>query len=141
MKDWEYQLRISLEKKFAVKFRNSEFDSETNKLLKFLDKYDATFVCQFDAFSGYVIEAEKNGVENYPLYKWTKATIENNEKKEKYLKSFTVYVKDSQIYSKGLADKIESELISIKKENKYITSISKFDTNPKNNPQIPKQYQ
>ena len=98
-------------------------------------------MCQFDAFSGYVIEAEKNGVENYPLYKWTKATIENNEKKEKYLKSFTVYVKDSQIYSKGLADKIESELISIKKENKYITSISKFDTNPKNNPQIPKQYQ
>ena len=41
---------------------------------------------------------------NYPLYHWTKATFENPAKKEKYLRSFTVYVDDQEVYAKEIAD-------------------------------------
>ena len=141
MDDWDYQLRVSLEKHIAVKIRNLELDSEKNQLLKVLKKFNAKLVCQYDAFSEYVNEAEDNGVENYPLYKWTKATIENPEKKEKYLKSFTIYINNNQIYSKDLANELHDALTVIKEENKYIINIAKYDTNPKNNPQVPKEYQ
>ena len=74
----------------------------------------------------------------YVLYKWTKDTIENNVKKKKYLKSFTVYVNGAQLYEKKTADYLESE---IKKLNeKRILKISKYNSDPKNNPQPPKKY-
>lgn len=94
--------------------------------------------CQFDAFADYVAEAEKQGTEGYPLYAWTKATIENPEKKAKYLKSFTLYVDGKEVYSKPLADAIEAELEPL--VGKVITRLSKHDTNPANNPQVPAEY-
>jgi len=66
--------------------------------------------CQFDAFADYVAEAEKRGPENYPLYKWTKATIENPEKKAKYLKSFTLYIDGDEVYAKALEKDLQSLL-------------------------------
>jgi hypothetical protein len=63
--------------------------------------------CQFDAFAEYVAEAEKRGTKNYPLYAWTKSTIENPEKRAKYLKSFTLYVDGNEVYAKpGGCDRI-----------------------------------
>ena len=75
----------------------------------------------------------------YPLYKWTKATIEEPSKKEKYLKSFTIYIEDNHVYSKKKAELLELDIKLIKRRE-YILEISKYDTNPENNPQIPKQY-
>ncbi len=95
--------------------------------------------CQFDAFADYVAEAEERGTKNYPLYAWTKATIENPEKKAKYLKSFTLYVDGNEVYAKPLADAIESDLQPLV-GGKLITRLSKYDTNPANNPQAPAQY-
>jgi hypothetical protein len=46
--------------------------------------------CQLDAFANYVAQAEANGVEGYPLYEWTKATVEDPIKKAKHLKSFAL---------------------------------------------------
>jgi hypothetical protein len=60
-------------------------------LFDILAEHRVTLKCQFDAFSEYVAAAEEHGVENYPLYQWTKATIENPAKREKYLKSFTLW--------------------------------------------------
>jgi hypothetical protein len=48
--------------------------------------------CQFDAFAGYVSEAEANGIEDYHLYEWTKKTVDDPAKKAKYAKSFALYV-------------------------------------------------
>jgi hypothetical protein len=95
--------------------------------------------CQFDAFAEYVAEAEKRGTKNYPLYAWTKSTIENPEKRAKYLKSFTLYVDGNEVYAKPLADAIESDLQPLVSD-KLITRVSKYDTNPANNPQAPAQY-
>ena len=140
MNEWDYQLRISFEENYAKKIRHYESNKENDKLLELLEKFNAKLVCQYDAFLEYVIEAEKNGVENYPLYKWTKATIENDYKKEKYLKSFTIYIDDQHVYPKNSADSLENKLIKLKEKNLNISGIFKYDTNPKNNPQVPDEY-
>jgi hypothetical protein len=60
-------------------------------------------------FEENVAAAEERGVESYPLYHWTKATIENPAKKEKYLKSFTLYVDGQEVYAKEIADASEAD--------------------------------
>ena len=55
-------------------------------------------------------EAEREGIERYPLYHWTKATIENPAKKTKYQKSFTLYVEGDEVYAKEKADALEADL-------------------------------
>ena len=92
--------------------------------------------CQFDAFAGYVAEAEKHGTENYPLYEWTKATIEDPVKKAKYMKSFTLYIDGNEVYPEQKADALESDLQPLA-GGKLVTRMSKHDTNPANNPQPP----
>ena len=94
--------------------------------------------CQFDAFAEYVAAAEEQGVENYPLYQWTKATIENPAKKEKYLKSFTLYVDGQEVYGQDIADALEADLQSFVNSG-LIARTSKYDTNPANNPQPPQR--
>ena len=140
MIEWEYQLRISLNENYAKKIRNLESNNKINKLLDLLNNFDARLVCQFDAFSEYVSEAEKNGIDSYPLYKWTKATIDDENKKNKYLKSFTIYINNQHIYHKDVADKLERKLLELKMEDSNIINIFKYDTNPNNNPQVPDQY-
>jgi hypothetical protein len=49
-------------------------------------------------------------VESYPLYEWTKATVGNPSKKEKHLKSFTVYVDGREVYDREIADAVEADL-------------------------------
>jgi hypothetical protein len=102
-----------------------------------LRRHDATLKCQFDAFADYVSEAEQRGTENYPLYQWTRETIENPEKKAKYLQSFTVYVNGDEVYGKDVADNMENELLQLVRED-GVQRVSRFDTNPANNPQPPK---
>jgi hypothetical protein len=55
-------------------------------LFDILTEHRAAPKCQFDAFAEYVAAAEENGVESCPRYQWTKATIEDPAKMEKYLK-------------------------------------------------------
>jgi Mn-dependent DtxR family transcriptional regulator len=104
-----------------------------------LSKHHATMKSQFEAFADYVAEAEKRGTKGYPLYEWTKATIEDPAKKEKYLKSFTLYVDGDEVYAKEKADALELELRSLV-GGKLIKRMSKHDTNPANNPQPPARY-
>ena len=107
-------------------------------LFDILAKHRATLKSQFDAFAEYVAAAEEYGAENYPLYQWTKATIENPAKKEKYLRSFTVYADDREVYAKEIADALEADLQPLATSG-LITRISKYDTNPANNPQSPQR--
>ncbi len=80
---WQYQLRNNLGDKFAELARRDPHDPAIEPLGEILGKHRATMKCQFDAFADYVAEAEKHGTEGYPLYEWTKATIENPAKKAK----------------------------------------------------------
>ncbi|MFM0073758.1 hypothetical protein PQQ86_21625 [Paraburkholderia sediminicola] len=135
---WQFQLRITVSPELANHLRADPTGASHSALRHVLDKHNATLKCQFDAFADYVHEAEKRGLENYPLYQWTRQTIENPEKKAKYLQSFTVYVNGDEIYGKEITDVMESELTALASED-GIKSVARFDTNPANNPQPPKR--
>jgi hypothetical protein len=136
---WLYQIRIYLADQFAEMARSDPGNPALRPLVEILAKHGAALKCQYDAFADYCAAAEKHGTENYPLYKWTKATIEDPEKKEKYLKSFTLYVAGREVYAKELADALESDLQPLVGGG-MITRMSKHDTNPANNPQPPARY-
>lgn len=138
-KQWEYQVRIYLGDELAGVARRDPGNPAIKPLADILTKHHATMKCQFDAFADYVAEAEKRGTKEYPLYAWTKATIEDPEKLAKYVKSFTLYVDGNEVYAKPLADALESDLQPLV-DGKQITRLSKHDTNPANNPQPPAQY-
>jgi hypothetical protein len=137
MKDpWAYQIRIYLGERLAEVARHEPDNLALKPLSDILVKHGATMKCQYDAFADYVAEAEKHGLESYPLYEWTKATINDSAKKEKYVKSFTLYVQGKQVYEKKLAEALESDLRPLLQSG-LISKLSKHDTNPANNPQPP----
>ena len=134
---WQYQVRFDVNNSAtAESVRRKLCDPALALLFEVLAEHRAALKCQFDAFAEYVAAAEEHGVENYPLYQWTKATIENPAKKEKYLRSFTVYVDNREVYAKEIADALEADLQPLATSG-LITRISKYDTNPANNPQPP----
>ena len=119
-----YQVRI-----------NSD-DVSSIVLKDILETSNAEIVCQYDAFFDYCVEAEENDVEDYPLYKWTKAVIADPDKCKKYLRNYTVYMDGEQLYSLEVANTIYSRLENLP----FVDSIQMHDNNPDNNPQIPDEY-
>lgn len=137
--EWKYQLRIDLPAEVAKVARRDPADPALQPLAAILARHQAVLKSQYDAFAGYVAEAEQNGVEKYPLYQWTKDTIEQPAKREKYQKSFTLYVGGDEVYSRERADALEADLRPLQ-GGPLITRLAKHDTNPANNPQMPARY-
>ena len=136
---WQYQIRFDLtDQAQAEALRDKHAGPLLKPLTDILAKHDAVAKCQFDAFADYVAAAEAEGIDKYPLHAWTKTTIENPEKKAKYLKSFTIYVEDQEVYSKQIADALEADLQPLATRG-LISRLSRYDTNPANNPQPPKR--
>lgn len=132
----QFQLRLTVSPELADALRADATGTARPALEDILRRHNASLKCQFDAFADYVSEAEKLGTEHYPLYQWTRETIENPEKKAKYLQSFTVYVNGAEVYEKSVTDALEAELLKLVAAN-GIARVSRFDTNPANNPQPP----
>lgn len=136
---WQYQVRITLDDAVAAAARRDPEDPALEPLAEVLRRHNALLRCQYDAFAGYVAEAEERGRENHPLYAWTKATIEDPAKQAKYIKSFTLYVDGEEVYAKEKADALEADLEALVGGG-LVTRLSKHDTNPANNPQPPARY-
>jgi hypothetical protein len=136
---WQHQLRLYLTDELANVVRKNPGNPALEPIAGILKKHDARMKCQFDAFADYVAEAEAQGVEGYPLYEWTKATIEDPVKRAKHIRSFAVYVRDREVYSKEEADALEADLQPLVDAG-LITRLSRHDTNPANNPQPPERY-
>lgn len=132
---WQWQVRATLAPAYAEMARNDADNAALAPLNALLRKHDTVMKCQFDAFADYVAEAEREGIDRYPLYRWTRETIENPTKKAKYLAAFTFYVRGEEVYDKPLADALEADLVALAHE--AITDIKKLDTNPANSPQPP----
>jgi hypothetical protein len=96
-------------------------------------------VNQFDAFASYVVEAEKEGPENFPLYKWTKAVVEDPAKRPKHINTFAMHVSGKEVYPKAAADALEADLQPLL-GGRLVTRMSRHDTNPVNNLQVPSEY-
>ena len=135
---WRYQLRVQLTEEAAEEARAGRRHPCLEPLNGILAGHNAVLQCQYDAFAGYCAEAERQGVERYPLYAWTKATIEDPAKKAKYVRSFTLYVDGEEVYDKHKADALEADLASLVGGG-VVTAMARHDTNPANNPQPPKR--
>ena len=138
-REWKYQLRVNLADDVAEAARAGDDHPDLDRLRDILGRYNAALQCQYDAFAGYCAEAEREGVDKYPLYAWTRATIENPLKKAKYVKSFTLYVDGEEVYAKAKADALEAEIQTLV-GGAAVTAMAKHDTNPANNPQPPRRY-
>ena len=136
--EWLYQVRIKLNQSFADDLRsdsNLNLSKEINKIAR---NHRTRPVCTLDGFLDYVKEAEKNDIEEYPLYHWTKSVVDDPQKKIKHSKSFAFYFGDEQIYEKQRAQSLYNDLLELNDENK-IEEIKIIDSNPRNNPQPPKK--
>lgn len=136
---WQFQIRLRLADALARIARRDPSAPELAPLPEVLARHDAVLVCQYDAFAGYVAEAEREGIGGFPLYAWTKATIEDPIKRAKHLRSFTVHVGGAEVYSREAADALETELKFLA-SGPVVAAISRHDTNPANNPQVPERY-
>lgn len=137
---WQYQIRIDLDDRVSDLVRLDPENEAIKPLKEILSKHQAMMTCQLDAFTSYVAETEANGDKDDPLYRWTKATIEDPAKIEKYRKSFTLYVDGDAVYPKEKADALETDLQPLVSGG-LVTRMSKHDTNPANNPHPPARYQ
>ena len=136
---WQYQLRVRLADDVAETARRDPAARTIAPFAEILRRHDAALVCQYDAFAAYVAEAERRGPGGFPLHAWTRATIEDPVKKAKYLKAFTLQVGGEEVYSGEVADALEADLRPLV-GGPLVTAMSRHDTNPANNPQIPKRY-
>src|ERR1700683_596623 len=126
---WQYQLRIIVSAELAASLRGDPSSGTYAALGEVLRKHRAALKCQFDAFADYVREAERLGPEHYPLYQWTRETIGKQEKKARYLRSFTLYVDGAEVYNKEIADPLQAELTALVGVD-GIENVVKFDTDP-----------
>jgi len=136
---WQYQLRIYLADELAEVARRDFAAPALGPLPRVLEKHSATMKCQLDAFADYVADAEAHGIEDYPLYAWTKATIEDPVKRAKHLRSFALHIKGEAVYPVQEADALEADLQPVV-DGTSILRISRHDTNPANNPQVPDHF-
>ena len=66
-------------------------------LADILKEHGATLVGQRDAFQDHVAEAEREGSEDFPLYRWTMATIDDPAKLRKQKKAFALRVAGEEV--------------------------------------------
>jgi hypothetical protein len=138
MHDLKFQLRLTLADDCAAVAREHPESPSLSRLTEILNKHHAVLKCQYDAFADYVKEAEANGVASYPLYEWTKETIENPAKEAKYTKSFTLYVGGDEVYAKDKADALEADLKPLV-GGPIVARMFRYDTDPAHNPQPPRR--
>jgi hypothetical protein len=129
----KYQLRLTLSDPFAEVARNHPDDPSIAPLTQLLRRHDAALKCQYDAFADYVKEAEAKGVERYPLYAFTKKTVDDPAKQAKYTKSFTLYVGNDEVYERTKADALEAELKPLV-GGTIVAQMFRYDTDPAHSP-------
>ena len=135
--EWLYQVRIKLSQELADDLRSESSLDISKKINNIARKHHTRPVCTLDGFLDYVKEAERNNIKDYPLYHWTKSVVQDPDKQIKHSKSFAFYFGDEQIYEKDLAVSLYNDLVEFNDENK-IEEIKMIDSNPRNNPQPPK---
>ena len=137
--DWRHQLRVYLLDGLADVARTDPESQALRPLMDILKEHRATLVSQLDAFQDYVAEAEREGPENFPLYGWTKATLEDPAKRRKHKKAFALRVAGKEVYAKETADALEAALRPLVGGG-LVERMSRHDTNPANNLAVPAEY-
>ncbi len=134
-----YQIRLYLSDALSDAARTDPDSPVLRPVTDILRAHRAALRCQFDAFADYVAEAEAQGVEGFPLYRWTKATIEDAEKAARHRKAFAIRVDDREVYAKDIADALEAALLPLV-DGTLVTRLSRQDTDPANAIPIPENF-
>jgi hypothetical protein len=133
-----YQLRIKTDQTLSEDLRGASESETAHQVLSALDRFDARLACVFDEFCGYCAEAEKNGIENYPLYHWTKSVIDDPKKQQKHQRSFTIYMGAAAVYPVASAQDLMAALEAVASgKNIHVQLV---DTDPSKNPQPPGEF-
>jgi hypothetical protein len=136
---WKYQIRIYLERQSAEIARHNLADPSFGFLRAVLDKHEASLKCQLDAFLDYIEQSERQGRGSEPLCRWTRDTVNDPGKRLKHAQTFVLYIRGEEVYTKELADALEADLMPLV-DGSRIKRLSKHDTNPHNNSQVPERY-
>ena len=137
--EWRHQLRVYLPDQLADLARTEGEAPALRPLMDILKEHRATLVSQLDAFRDYVAEADRGGPEKYPLYRWTKATLEDPAKRLKHKKAFALRVCGEEVFAKETADALEAALKPLVGGG-VVERLSRHDTNPANNLAVPAEY-
>jgi hypothetical protein len=129
---WKHQIRIYLDEPNAEMARRDATCEAMRPITNILSQHNAELRNQLQAFEDYVAEAERLGGDSFPLYKWTKLTVEDPEKRAKHLKAFAVLANGDEVYAKELADALEADLRPVVGKG-LVTKLTRHDTNPENN--------
>jgi hypothetical protein len=136
--DWLYQVRIKVNANLSNALRKKELIGISKEIFRIARIHGTNPVCTYDAFCNYCSEAEREGVDKYSLYDWTKSIIEDPDKKQKHIKSFAFYKGDAQVYEKNIAISLQNDLSSLYQAGS-IEDLTLIDSNPRNNPQPPEK--
>lgn len=137
--EWQHQLRIYLPEDLAGVARIDPGAPALQPLADVLGAHRATLVSQLDAFEAYVAEAEREGPERYPLYRWTTATLKDPAKRLKHMKAFALHVSGQEAYPAETADALEAALQPLLGGG-LVERLPRHDTSPANNPAVPAEY-
>lgn len=137
--EWQHQLRVHFPEELASVAGTDRGAPVLRPLMDVLDEHRATLVSQLEAFEAYVTEAEREGPERYPHYRWTKATVEDPAKRLKHMAVYAVRVSGREVYAKGTADALEAALRPLVGGG-LVARLSRHDTNPASNLAVPAEY-
>ena len=132
------QLRIKTDAGLSADLRADSDSKPALEIRATLAPFDAKLACVFEEFCGYCAEAEKNGIENYPLYHWTKSVIDDPKKQEKHSRSFTIYMGGAAVYPVAGAQDLMAALGEIADGKNILVQM--VDTDPSKNPQPPAKF-
>ncbi len=130
-----YQIRLTLDPDAAEAMRDGARPPGLSRLNGILAEHGAKLVSQYDAFAAYVSQADAGD----PLAKWTRSVLNDPAKVAKYKAQFTVHAGGEEVYAKDAADALEAALAPLV-DGILITDLTRHDTDPANNPQIPERF-
>jgi hypothetical protein len=136
---WQHQLRLHLPEGPAGLARTDPGAPALRPLTETLRAQGATLVSQLDAFEAYVAEAEREGPDGYPLYRWTKTALGDPAKRLRHARAFAVHVSGRAVYPRETADALEAALRPLVGAG-LVERLSRHDTNPAGNVPVPPEY-
>ena len=138
--EWRHRLRVYLLDEQADDAARTDPEAPTlGPPADILKEHSATLVGQLDAFQDYVAEAEREGSEDFPLYRWTRATVDDPTKRRRHKKAFALRVAGEEVYTREMADALEAALRPLVGGG-LAECVSRHDTDPANNLAVPAEY-
>ena len=136
---WHHQVRVYLSDAMAEMVHVDRDNPALGPLWGVLGRHQAVPRSQYEAFAGYVAQAEREGPEGFPLYKWTKATLDDPVRRSAHATAFALHVAGQEVYSAEAADSLAADLQPLVGGG-IVARMSRHDTNPANNMPVPAEY-